>query len=56
MARRDIGEGVTGTSVGLELSINPENANGIMLKGTGTTGCDIIPHYLISFHGAAIKE
>lgn len=56
MARRDLGEGITGTSVGLELSINPENANGIRLEGTGTIGCEIIPHYLISFHGAAIKE
>lgn len=56
IARRDLGEGVNGTSVGLELSITPENANGIRLKGTGTIGCEIIPHYLISFHGAAIKE
>lgn len=55
-ARKDVSEGVNGTRTSFPLRFNAEGGPAITLEGTGSVGCEIIPHYIFSMHGAGISE
>ncbi len=55
-ARVDKSEGVNGTKFSFPLRFNPDSAQAISIEGQGSIGCKIIPHYIMSMHGAAIKD
>ncbi len=55
-ARCDQNEGANGTKTLMPLRFQVENAPPLTIQGTGSVGCEIIPHYILSMHGAAISE
>src|SRR5690606_12494763 len=55
-ARCDRSEGVNGTRSLIPLRFKIENAPLVTLQGPGSVGCEIVPHYILSLHGAAISD
>lgn len=55
-ARVDKSEGVNGARTHFPLNLKPKSAQSLSLQGTGSIGCEIIPHYIISLHGTSIAD
>lgn len=55
-SRRDISEGINGTRSNIPLRFKVESAPELTLSGPGNVGCEIVPHYILSMHGAAISD
>lgn len=55
-ARVDKSEGVNGTKCLFPLNFKPKSAQALSLRGSGSVGCEIIPHYIISLHGTSIAD
>ena len=55
-ARVDKSEGVNTTTSSLPLSFKSPDGVTMTVKGEGGIGREIIPHYIMSLHGSAIRE
>lgn len=56
LARKDRSEGVNATKSLFPLRFKPESAQPLTLQGTGSVGREIVPHYIMSMHGASISD
>lgn len=54
-ARCDVGEGVNATTLGVPLKFKPPRGSTISISGDGRIGQMIVPHYILSLHGAGIS-
>lgn len=55
-ARSDRAEGINGTKTSIPLRFRRGGGVDVLISGSGSIGCDIIPHYIMSLHGAAISD
>ncbi|AQT61531.1 hypothetical protein [Cellvibrio sp. PSBB023] len=55
-ARADTAEGTNSSLTLLPLAFHPNNGNKITIQGSGSIGCEIIPHYIVSLHGISISQ
>jgi len=55
-ARKDVSEGINGSTTLLPLHFQPNKGAGVTIKGSGSIGCEIIDHYIVSLHGISISE
>lgn len=55
-ARRDRSEGFNGTKSNIPLRFEVENSSTLTLQGPGSVGREIVPHYILSLHGASISD
>lgn len=55
-ARSDQTEGINGTKSSMPLQFKAAKGNSVRIEGPGIIGCEIIPHYIMSLHGAAISD
>lgn len=53
--RKDLGEGINATRTEIPLRFKPRRGPQISIQGTGTIGQAIVPHYIMSLHGAGIS-
>lgn len=54
-ARSDLGEGINATILGVPLRFKPPRGSKILIQGEGKIGQVIVPHYILSLHGAGIS-
>ncbi|WP_114103391.1 hypothetical protein [Thalassospira profundimaris] len=56
ITRRDDKEGINTTQTSLGLNISSPDSPPVSIIGDGHIGCEIVPHYIMSMHGTAIKK
>lgn len=54
--RQDRGEGVSATRLGLPIRLKNKSGMAFEMRGEGSVGQLIVPHYIVSLHGLGIKE